>query len=93
MLAEETMPAAHAGEDQSSAAVDACAAHWDGVRAGLQQFWSKHHPECGESSLAALASKEQWLNAGDVVYVSEVRRHILTDADLNAAARATGGAQ
>ncbi|MEH6434322.1 hypothetical protein [Massilia sp. DD77] len=80
MLAHEIQPAVHAGEDQSS------------IQPGrMPQFWSINPPEPEANSLAELASENGWLRVGDVVYVTTSFRHTLTDADLNAAARALIG--
>lgn len=84
MLTQSTIPEAHGSEVQASTV------------AGASQYWSTDHPEYDAKSLAELASQQanQWLRPGDVVYVSEVRRHVLTEGDLNQAARAViGGAQ
>jgi hypothetical protein len=53
----------------------------------LAQHWSKDRPDLVPVSLARVATAHQWLKPGDVLYVTEVRRHVLTDADLDAAAR------
>lgn len=84
MLAHETPPAAHAGEDRSSAAAFVAV-----------QTWSVNPPETEPeaASLNELVIEHDWLRVGDVVYVTTVQRHALTDADLNAAARSViGGA-
>jgi len=85
MLAQSNPPAVHAGEDQSSPS-------------GCQQVMSyaTEPREAGADeaeTLTQLVIDNDWLRAGDVVYITETRRHTLTDADLNAAARAViGGA-
>ena len=107
MLAEKTMPASHAGEDQASAEFAARTAHHQNTMAGIAaarlvaavdpviaQAWSVKLPVIDNAPLTPviLAQKHQML-AGDIVYVTEVRRHVVTDADLNAAARVEiGGA-
>ncbi|WP_306393414.1 hypothetical protein [Telluria beijingensis] len=83
MLAQSNPPAVHAGEDQSSS----------GAVPAIRQ-WSTEPPEPEARSLSELASAQQWLRPGDVVYTVDVRRHVLTESDLNAAARAViGGVQ
>lgn len=83
MLAEKSTPAVHVGEERSSATAPA-----------VEQRWSITMPQHGAKSLADLAQNRQWLRPGDAVYVISVHRHTLTEADLNAAARAViGGAQ
>jgi len=82
MLAQEKPSAVHAGEEQSS----------PGAEPAIRQ-WSTEPPEPEARSLSELANQEQWLRPGDVVYTIDVRRHTLTESDLNAAARAViGGA-
>lgn len=82
MLAHENPSAAHAGEDQSSAQPAVSA-----------QVWTTNQPVPDAESLTQLVIENDWLRAGDVVYITETRRHTLTDSDLNAAARAViGGA-
>ena len=85
MLAQEIQTPAQTGEEQSSPV------------AASAQHWFINRPESDATSLTELVigenRKNDWLRAGDVVYVAEIRRHILTDADLNTAARAViGGA-
>jgi len=93
MLAQSNPPAVHAGEDQSSPEFAARSAHWDAARLGVDQYWARRRPSCGVASLAELAEHEETLRAGDIVYITQVSRHVLTDDDLNAAARAViGGA-
>jgi hypothetical protein len=82
MLAHENQPVSQTGEDQSSPA--ACTA----VLA-----YSVNQPEPEAATLNELVIENNWLRVGDAVYITETRRHTLTDADLNAAARAViGGA-
>lgn len=80
MLAQSNPPAVHVGEKRLSAQ--------DPV---LEQRWSITPPQHGAKSLADLAQIRQWLRPGDVVYVVETHRHVLTEDDLNAAARAVIG--
>lgn len=80
MLAQSNPPAVHAGEDQSSPPAAAPVTSYSVLPI---------EPEA--ASLNELVIKNDWLRAGDHVYVIEVRRHTLTDADLNAAARAVIG--
>lgn len=86
MLAQSNPPAVHAGKDQSSQAVGAPA-----------QYWFTTHPEYEAKSVADLVVQNERdgfvMRPGDAVYVAEIRRHVLTEDDLNAAARAViGGA-
>ncbi|MFC3457219.1 hypothetical protein [Massilia haematophila] len=85
MLAEKEKAPAQTGEEQSSPG------------AAPAQHWFINRPESDATSLTDLViaenRKNDWLRAGDVVYVAEIRRHTLTDADLDTAARAViGGA-
>lgn len=80
MLAQQIPPASHAGEGQSSVA----------AAASFIAF-STMQPEPEAASLNELVIGNDWLRAGDAVYITETRRHVLTDADLNAAARAVIG--
>ena len=81
MLAEKLTPAAHAGEAQVSPTAIDC-------------HFFINRPEVDADSLTELIVGNQWLRPGDAIYVAEIRRHILTDADLDVAARAVnGGAQ
>lgn len=85
MLAQEKASAAHAGEDQSSPP-------------GCQPVMSyatepRERTEQEVVSLAKLVIENDWLRAGDHVYITETRRHVLTDDDLNAAARAVIGGE
>ena len=81
-MAQHNTPAVHAGEAQSS----------PGAEAAIRQ-WSTEPPEPEAHSLSELASAHQWLRPGDVVYTVDVRRHTLTESDLNAAARAVIGGE
>lgn len=82
MLAQSNTPAVHAGEDQSS-----------GTRFAPVVGYSVNPVETDAQSLTELVIDHDWLRAGDVVYVTTTSRIVLTDADLNAAARAViGGA-
>jgi len=81
MLAQSNPPAVHAGEDHSSPG------------AAPVTFYTVEPIEPEAATLNELVIENDWLRAGDVVYITETRRHTLTDADLNAAARAViGGA-
>lgn len=82
MLAQSNPPAAHAGEDRSSPKTAIA------VRAF---FIAPPSPDA--NSMQDLVIRNDWLRAGDVVYITETRRHTLTDADLNAAARAVIGGE
>lgn len=83
MLAQELAPASQAGEDRASPEA-----------AAPIVTYSVNLPELEADSLNDLVFDNEWLRPGDVVYVSEIRRHTLTESDLNAAARALiGGVQ
>ena len=107
MLAEKSTPAAHAGEDQSSPEFAARLAHHCKTMQGIQaarlevvtdsviaQAWSTKLPAIDNAPLTAVILRQAHKPAvGDVVYVTEVRRHVVTNDDLNAAAHAViGGA-
>jgi len=91
MITPSIPSAVHGGEDQTSPEFAARSAHWDAARLGVDQYWARRRPSCGVSSLAELAEHEETLRAGDIVYITQVSRHVLTDNDLNAAARAVIG--
>ena len=85
MLAQSNPPAVHAGEGQSSP--PGCLPV---MSYGTEP---RERDELEAETLNQLVIDNEWLRAGDVVYITETRRHTLTDADLNAAARAViGGA-
>lgn len=107
MLSEKFTPASHAVEDQSSLGFAARLAHHVKTMQGIQaarleavtdsvitQAWSTKLPIIDNAPLTAVILRQSHKPAvGDVVYVTEVRRHVVTNADLNAAARAViGGA-
>jgi hypothetical protein len=79
MLSEKVTPAAHAGEEQSSPATAA------------QQYWFTNFPEYDAKSVAELVLANERggfaMRVGDAVYAAEIRRHVLTDSDLDGAAR------
>lgn len=82
MLAQEIAPASQAGEDRALA-----------PDAKPIVTYSVNLPELEADSPSDLVMGNDWLRAGDVIYVSEIRRHVLTEADLNPAPRAMiGGA-
>lgn len=81
-MAQHNTPAVHAGEDQASPRAE------EAIRQ-----WSTEPPEPEAHSLSELASAHQWLRPGDVIYAVDVRRHTLTESDLNAAARAVIGGE
>ncbi len=85
MLAQSNPPAVHAGEDQSSP--PACLS-------AISYATEPREPRASEAAtLNQLVIDNDWLRAGDAVFIIETCRHTLTDADLNAAARAViGGA-
>lgn len=85
MLAQSNPPAVHAGAAQSLPPV-------------CQPVMSyatepRERAEHEAATLNELAIDNDWLRAGDIVYITETRRHTLTDADLNAAARAVIGSE
>lgn len=85
MLAQSNPPAVHAGEDQSSPPsclpVMSCATE------------PRERAENEAETLSQLVIENDWLRTGDVVYITETRRHTLTDADLDAAARTVIGGE
>jgi hypothetical protein len=82
MLAQSNIKPVHAGEDQSSTA-----------RFASVQGYSINQVESDAQTLVELVIDNDWLRAGDVVYVTTTNRIVLIDSDLNAAARAViGGA-
>lgn len=85
MLAQSNPPAVHAGEDQSSP--PGC------LPVMSYATEPRERAEQEAESLSQLVIDNEWLRAGDVVYITEARRHALTDADLNAAARAVIGGE
>lgn len=80
MLAQSNLPAVHAGEDQSSQ--PGCLP----VMSYGTEPPERHEHEA--ETLSQLVIDNDWLRAGDIVYITETRRHALTDADMNTAARA-----
>lgn len=83
MLAQEIAPASQAGED-----------HVSPKPAAPFVAYSVTQPEPEAGSINDLVFDNDWLRPGDAIYITETRRHILTENDLNAAARAViGGAQ
>lgn len=83
MVSQQLSPAVHAGEDRSSPPAAAPVTSYAVLAI---------EPEA--ATLNELVIENDWLRAGDHVYIVEVRRHTLTDADLDAAARAViGGAR
>ena len=82
MLAQEKASAVHAGVSQSSPS---------GCQPAMS--YATEPPEPEAKSLNQLVIDNDWLRAGDIVYITETRRHTLTDADLNAAARAVIGGE
>jgi len=105
MLAEKSTLASHAGEDQALPEFATRLAHhektMEGIRAArleavtdsvIAQAWSTKLPVIDNAPLTAVILRQSRKPAvGDVVYVTEVRRHVVTNADLNAAARAVIG--
>lgn len=108
MLTQENAPVSHAGEDRSSVAPEFAGrlAHHQRTMAGINaarldadhdpviaQAWSVKLPVIDNAPLTPLILQQKHkVLAGDVVYVTEVRRHVITDGDLNVAARVEIGA-
>jgi hypothetical protein len=102
MLTQENAPVAQSG-DQSSGALAVRSTYVASALAGVQAAQAGaaprlsffiNRPEVDAGSLSALIIKNDWLRAGDIIHVAEIRRHTLTDADLDAAAHVViGGAQ
>lgn len=85
MLAQSNPPAVHAGEDQSSP---------PGCLPAISYATEPREVGGDEAAtLNQLVIDNDWLRAGDAVYVTETRRHTLTDADLDAAARSVIGGE
>jgi len=85
MLAQSNPPAVHAGEAQSSP---------PGCQQAMSYATEPREPGADEAqTLTKLVIENDWLRAGDVVYITETRRHTLTDADLDAAARTVIGGE
>jgi hypothetical protein len=70
MLAEKLMPAAHAGEDQASRSPEVSAAI---------QLWSTTNEDFDAETLSNLVIANDWLRAGDIVYVGEKKTISLSD--------------
>jgi hypothetical protein len=80
MITVNPNPAAHAGEAQVSPPA-------------TDRHFFINRPEVDADSLTELIVGNQWLRPGDAVYVAEIRRHVLTEADLDEAVRSViGGA-
>ena len=82
MLPQSNITPVHAGEDQSSTA-----------RFAPVQGYSINPVKSDAQSVVELVIDNDWLRAGDVVYVTTTSRIVLTDSDLNAAARAVIGGE
>jgi hypothetical protein len=107
MLSQEIAMPAHAGEEQSSGAFAARLAHHNKTLAGIAaarrearpdtviaRAWSVKLPVIDNVTLTAvILQQKDKPRRGDVVYVTEVRHHVLSDTDLDAAARAVIGGQ
>lgn len=85
MLAHSNLPAAHAGEVPSS--LPGC------LPVMSYATEPRERAEQHAASLNQLVIDNDWQRAGDIVYITETRRHTLTDADLNTAARAVIGGE
>jgi hypothetical protein len=97
MLSENSMPAAHAGEDWVSPELVARSAHLVGAKVGVEaaraarllaaapvQCWSTVNERFDAESLEALVIANDWLRAGDAVYVADkqaIALSSLCDAD------------
>jgi hypothetical protein len=95
MLAEKITPTSHAGEEQSSSTAGGFAArsaHWGYVRTGLGtdaaaatasaapvQCWSTVNEGFEAETLSNLIIANDWLRAGDIVYVGEKKAIKLSD--------------
>jgi hypothetical protein len=104
MLAEKLMPTSHAGEALSPEFA-ARLAHHNNTMAGISAARRENRPDTAISRAwsfklppidnvpltAAILRQSQTVRAGDVVYVTEVRHHVVNDADLDAAARTVIG--
>jgi hypothetical protein len=101
MLAEKLMPAAHAGEALPPEFAARLAHHNNTMRGiaaarrearpdtAISRAWSFKLPAIDNVTLtAAILQQSRTVRAGDVVYVTEVRHHVVNDDDLDAAARA-----
>ena len=92
MLADKFTPAAHAGEDQSSGAA--------GEAKAATECWSTTAEDFDSETLSNLIKANDWLRAGDIVYVGEKKAIALgdlVDADdiillMSQRAAALGGA-
>jgi hypothetical protein len=107
MLSQQVDLASHAGEELSSGAFDARLAHHNNTLAGIAaarrenrpdtviaRAWSLKLPVIDNVTLtAAILQQKHKVLAGDVIYVTEVRHHVLNDDDLDAAARMVIGAE
>lgn len=107
MLSQQVDSSAHAGEEQSSGAFAARLAHHNKTLAGIAaarresrpdtviaRAWSFKLPIIDNVTLtAAILRQKGRPRTGDVVYVTEVRHHVLNDDDLDAAARTVIGAE
>lgn len=86
MLSENSTPAAHAGEEQSSRAFEARSAHLAKALVGVQaaqalsqaaavpapvQCWSTTNERFDAESLEGLIIANDWLRAGDAAYVAD----------------------
>jgi len=106
MLAEKNTPTSHAGEHQAASALAVRSAYVSSALAGVRADQASaelpaaarlsffiNRPEVDAKSLSDLIIGNTWLRSGDVVHIAEIRQHILTDSDLDAAARVViGGA-
>jgi hypothetical protein len=91
MLADKFTPVAQSGEDQASPALAVRSAHWDNVQAGIAavasetpagapvQCWSTANERFEAETLSNLIIANDWLRAGDIVYVGEKQAIKLSD--------------
>lgn len=107
MVPHENALVAHASGDQASADCATRLSHHKNTMSKISatrltrpsdtvisRAWSAKVPAlCNISLSDAILQQERKPLAGDVVYVTEVRHHVLTDAELNAAAHVVIGAQ
>lgn len=68
MLTQQTPPAVHGGEEQSSAAAPVA-----------EKCWSTNDEQFEAESLSGLIMANDWLRAGDIVYVGDKKQSVLSD--------------
>lgn len=103
MLSQANQPAAHAGEDLSSAVLAARSAHWEKVRTAVtsRKGWSTTPEDFDTQALSNLIILNDWLRPEDLVYSADTKEIKLADlitaddivAIMAARARALVGAE